>query len=161
MTLGEISLYHFYCPCEKFEVGYSGCGLGKCWMTNCDLVARIRVSPRTPARWRSRCLLGRIVPPRDGRNRRPQGPSQRWGRRRTAGRIWSEETRTTQARSQLLSHRKTVAGKCENHKKLSQRKLSGWELESAWNVGLRCDCARSKWTAWQLLWMPPLQVIWC
>ena len=50
MTLGEISLYHFYCPCEKFEVGYSGCGLGKCWMTNCDLVARIRVSPRTPAR---------------------------------------------------------------------------------------------------------------
>ena len=83
------------------------------------------------------------------------------GRRRTAGRIRSEETRTTQARSQLLSHRKTVAGKCENHKKLSQRKLSGWELESAWNVGLRCDCARSKWTDWQLLWMPPLQVIWC
>ena len=68
MTLGEISPYHFCYPCEKFEVhsmqfvlsnmqqnsnrpvGFSGCGLGKCWMTNCDLVARIRVSPRTPAR---------------------------------------------------------------------------------------------------------------
>ena len=144
-------------------VGFSSRGLGKCWMTNCDLVARIRVSPRTPARWRSRCLLGRIVPPRDGRNRRPQGPSQRWGegepqagsdrRKREphrpgpsccpTGKLSRGNVKTTKS-----CHNGNYLGGSRNPHEMSG--LGVIAPEASGLTGSYCECLGT-----------PLQVIWC
>ena len=106
---------------------------------------------------RTNCLSGRIVSPLRGRNRGPQGLSQpskgrTGGENRRQGRTGGNANHRRKTRVVVSPTGKVSRGNVKTAKSCHNgNDLGGGGIRT--KCRLRCDCARSKWTGWQLLCM--------